>query len=91
MRQVGPYRTVYAAVGVLEDRLRKGQFKGADSFLERAPVEEMDPAVLLGMLTITFWGKERILGRPAFFVRAEARMIEVLGEERALKLLETRR
>lgn len=91
MRQVGPYRTVFAAVSALDNMLSHGHFSGADRFLERAPVEDMDPSVLLGMLSLTFWGKERIWGRPAFLIRAEARMIEVLGEERTLKLLENRR
>ena len=84
-------RDVEDAMMVFEWLLRSGKFNVVSVLLDDTDPETMDPAETLGILTITYHGKERLPRRDAFVARAEKAMVRQLGSERAMKLLETRR
>lgn len=79
------------ALAYLEPTLRAGRFAEADEYLTALDVGAASPLVLIGILSLTFWGKEKMLARPAFLVRAEERVRATLGPARAESLLAARR
>lgn len=84
-------KQVEDVIMLLEKHLRDGDFGFVDSWLDRADLETLSSAAILGALTITFWGKEELSRRDDFLKRAEVVLKKNLGEERAEKLLVRRR
>ena len=76
---------------VLEEHLRISQFSAVDRVFMSLNVSGADPAELLGILTLTFYAKDRLAERAFFLERVEIELRRQLGGERAEKLLETRR
>jgi len=77
----------------LEAMLRAGEYKSVDTWLRTCidAASEPQPAVLLGILTITFYGKPHLKEREAFLQYAQAILIKRLGAERTENLLKNRR
>lgn len=84
-------RAVEETVSTLESMLSRGEFALVDAVLHTINVEETDPATLIGAVSITFHGKDRLLDRTAFVERVEESLRRRLGPERTTKLLEHRR
>lgn len=78
-------------VSLLEAQLREGNFDYVDKWMDHVDVESLADVSILGVLTITFWGKDKLSRRDAFLQRAEIILKQRLGEERAEKLLVRRR
>jgi len=82
---------VEQVIALLEERLRNGDFAFVDSWLNYADLDALSEASIIGALSITYWGKDKLSTRDAFLKRAEVVLKERLGEERAEKLLKRRR
>lgn len=78
-------------LGGFEFLLRHGQFTEVDALLARLHVEAMQPAEILAVLTITSHGKAKLTERDGFLAKAEVALPEMLGPERAEKLIKRRR
>ena len=74
-----------------ERLMRGGDFAAVDRMLDETDPNDLDPAPLLALLTITFHGKAHLTRRGAFLEQAEPSLVERLGAERAGQLLERRR
>jgi hypothetical protein len=79
-----------AMLRVFERQLREGNFNYVDQILTMAVVEKLSPTVLIGMLSITFWGKPELPARVRFAERVYVSLLVRLGEKRAQTLLENR-
>lgn len=76
----------------LEDDLRNDRFDAARAQLGFLDADELSPATLVGILTITSFARVELGdARTRFFLRAEERLRRALGEERAEELLRNRR
>lgn len=84
-------RALERAISTFERLLRAGRFTEADALLEKAQVRRLGPSVLVGILTITFHGKDRLPHREGFLRRAESVLYDVIGKDRAERLLTGRR
>jgi hypothetical protein len=75
----------------LEDHLRHGRFNLVDQYLITVPVSELESSSIIGVLSITFWGKDKLSNRNIFLEQAESILKNRLGVERAENLLKNRR
>lgn len=75
----------------LENLLRNGEFATVDEYLSSVNLETLSSTSILGALTITFWGKDKLSKREQFLKRSEVILKKNLGETRAEKLLRWRR
>jgi hypothetical protein len=93
--RIGNGRETQVAVDLLlwevEDMLRHGRFADVDRILDKADPKQMDAGVQLALWTVTYHGKTHLKKREDFVRRSEPDMVERLGEERALRLLATRK
>lgn len=78
-------------IELLEDHLSDGDFAFVDSWFDHADLDALAPVSIIGALSISYWGKDKLTRREAFLQRAEIVLKEKLGEERAEKLLFRRR
>lgn len=76
---------------MMEGCLRTRQYGEVDDWFKHCPPEAVDPAVILGALSITVPAKSALKEREGFLRRAESWLKVKLGETRALALLEHRR
>ncbi len=81
----------WATLDYLEKQLSDGCFSTVDEFFVKAEVERLNPSVLVIALSITFHGKQHLTQREQFLDKAEHKIIEALGKDRALELLKNRR
>lgn len=79
------------AVTVLEYELRNGNVSRVDNVLSLLDPEVLTPLIIIGILTITFWGKDYLTKRAEFLAKAEIALPKQLGTERAERLLQNRR
>lgn len=86
-----PQKVVESVIGYLEQKLSEGKFSEVDLILKEADVTRLTPAALIAALSITFWGKGKLLERDDFLARVEPEVKKRLGEERGEKLLTRRR
>jgi hypothetical protein len=82
---------VYEVISWLEDKLSDGEFDVVDFWLEHAELDQLSDTAIIGALSMTFWGKEKLFKRDGFLARAEPHLKKNLGEERAERLLFRRR
>lgn len=75
----------------LEWHLRNGEFDDVDAVLVELEPARLGTAVLLVVLTITWHGRDDLLERDGFVLRAERALRERLGAARAEALLASRR
>ncbi len=75
----------------LEGNLRHGRFDLVDQYLITVPASDLESSSIIGVLSITFWGKENLSNRKMFLEQAESILKIRLGEERAENLLKNRR
>lgn len=78
-------------IALLEEHLRNDDFTFVDNWMTYADLDTLSEASILGALTITFWGKDKLTTRDKFLKRAEYVLKARLGDERAEKLLKNRR
>lgn len=78
-------------IALLEEHCRDGDFAFVDSWFDHADLDALSPTSIIGALSITYWGKDKLTRRDPFLQRAEVVLKEKLGEERAEKLLKHRR
>lgn len=79
------------AVAGFEHWLHQDMFAQADELLMLYKIENCPPAVLLGILSITFPAKDRLKNRADFLRRTETKLRADLGDVRANDLLRHRR
>lgn len=89
--QAQAQKRVEDAIAGFEHWLHQNMFSQADELLTLYKIENCDPAMLLGILSITFHAKDRLKNRDDFLRRAEVRLRATLGDERADDLLRSRR
>ena len=86
--------STFEVVSYLDDTMSAGRFPEVDAFLGRMDVEKIsNPSYLLACCNYVFLAKERgdiLMNGPAFRARALARLRELVGNERAEKLLKNR-
>lgn len=78
-------------IELLEEHLSDGDFAFVDKWFDYADLDLLSDSSIIGALSITFWGKDKLTRRDAFLQRAEIILKKRLGEERAEKLLKNRR
>jgi hypothetical protein len=78
-------------IALLEEHLSDGDFQFVDNWFNYADLDALAPVSIIGALSISYWGKDKLNHREAFLKRAEIVLKEKLGEERAEKLLKNRR
>jgi hypothetical protein len=76
---------------LLEGHLSDGNFIFVDNWFDCADLDALSPTSIIGALSISYWGKDKLIRREFFLQRAEVVLKEKLGEERAEKLLFGRR
>jgi len=81
---------------ICEHLLSAGEFDLVDTILKEADPSRLTPAAIIAILTMTYhakahFAKRGLESRHAFVEGCEARMVECLGEERAERLMCTRR
>lgn len=74
-----------------ESLLYKGEFEEVDRRLTLLDPSSVSTVGILVVLTITYWGKDKLTARDGFLARAEPVMKSRLGEERGENLLKNRR
>jgi len=84
-------KQVEGVIALLEEHLSDGDFQFVDNWFNYADLDALAPVSILGALTISYWGKDKLTRRESFLQRAEIVLKEKLGEERAEKLLKNRR
>lgn len=84
-------KQVEEVVGTFERWLQRGMYGQVDDLLMLMKIEDSPPAVLLGVLSITFHDKAQLKRREDFLRRAEAKLRAELGDTRAEDLLRNRR
>jgi len=84
-------KQVEEVIALLETNLSAGNFDIVDLWLKNADLTELNSAAIIGALTMTYWGKDKLVNRQEFLNKAEPLLKERLGEERAEKLLLRRR
>jgi hypothetical protein len=82
---------VEGVIALLEEHLSDGDFAFVDLWFDHADLDALSPTSIIGALSISYWGKDKLTRREAFLQRAEIVLKEKLGEERAEKLLFRRR
>jgi len=82
---------IEAVVAWLEEHLRAGDFTAVDSYLKMVSLSDLESPSILGILTITFYGKDKLKNRAFFLEQAEVILKTRLGEVRAENLLKRRR
>jgi hypothetical protein len=82
---------VEGVIALLEEHLSDGDFQFVDNWFDYADLDALAPVSIIGALSISYWGKDKLTRREAFLQRAEIVLKEKLGEERAEKLLFRRR
>jgi hypothetical protein len=75
----------------LEHSLRSGNFEWVDLWFDNIDIKKLSEACIIAALTITFYGKNKLVRRDAFLQCAEVILKERLGEDRVEKLLKNRR
>jgi hypothetical protein len=83
--------TAYDILSMLEGLLYNGRFKEVDTWLNECDVLTLPGLAVLMALTITAHGKDKLLHRDAFVIKAEQRFIDVYGKVRAEELIKNRR
>jgi len=81
----------YTTLVRLEEMMRLGRWTEANAYLRKLAPEQMSESEILMVLTITSYGKTRLVERPTFLATSERVLVERLGDERASILLERRR
>jgi hypothetical protein len=76
---------------LLEPLLRNAHMAEADKVLSDADVEALLTPTLLAVLSLTWHAKADLYTRQGFLERAETVLVELLGKERAERLLKNRR
>jgi len=76
---------------LLEHHLSDGDFAFVDAWFDHADLDVLSPTSIIGALSISYWGKDKLSRRDQFLQRAEVVLKAKLGEERAEKLLFRRR
>ncbi len=84
-------KQVENTISFLEENLRMGNFLVVDDWLSSIDISSLNSASIVGALSITFWGKDKLSKRDYFLARAEEQLNKNLGSKRAFKLLENRR
>lgn len=84
------YETV-SALFLMERLLREDNFSEVDEVLKAYEVDRLQPATLLGVLTLTWHAKGQLSAREDFLARSEASMTTRLGSDRTQALLKLRR
>lgn len=79
------------ALDYLNRELLQDHFAHVDALLGEADAERLASIVLLVVLSITGYARDRLPQRLRFLEVAEQKMISELGKERTEKLLEMRR
>jgi hypothetical protein len=70
----------------VDDLLHEGSFGKLDDFLTQVDVSKVSEDLIVGLLTITFAGKEHLKTRADLFLRTRS-VLEERGEERVDQLL----
>ena len=78
-------------IALLEEHLSNGDFQFVDNWFDYADLDALSTTSIIGALSISYWGKDKLSRRETFLQRAEIVLKEKLGEERAEKLLFRRR
>jgi len=81
----------YEVISWIEEQFRNGDFNIVDIWLANVGITMLSDTAIIGALSMTFWGKEKLFKRNDFLARAEPHLIKNLGKERAEKLLSNRR
>ena len=84
-------KQVEGVIALLEGYCSDGDFASVDSWFDHADLDNLSDVSIIGALSITFWGKDKLSRRDAFLQRAEIVLKRNLGEERAERLLKNRR
>lgn len=82
--------TVFA-LSLIERLLREEKLSEVDQVLSAYEVDLLQPATLLGVITLTRYAKEHLTARENFVARSEVSMTARLGSERTQALLKNRR
>lgn len=85
--------TTIDCLDVLEGLLSNRDYEGVDELLDGDDCvpSDLDPAGILAVLSITYWGKDKLKNRGKYLARVEPVLVLRLGRERAEHLLENRR
>lgn len=78
-------------VGWMEQQLYTEAYDNVNAMLVRTIVDKLAPNVVLGALTMSAHAADRLSARVDFVARAERYLRYVLGDDRAERLLVTRR
>lgn len=76
---------------VIDALYYNAEWDAVDGFLNDLDPSKLTPVVIVLILTLTYPAKQHLRERDGFVNKAEAHLIEELGRDRALDLVEKRR
>lgn len=79
------------ALNTTECRLREGRYAEVDELLSLLDPTKLQPGMILAILMLTRFERERMPSRVAFLASSETSLVERLGAERATLLIDCRR